>query len=104
MLATNKNNFQYLYVLAAISIFVLILAIMTYRSGALPVFSAGQSAASDSTTLSPAEVSAYSWNAIARFYEAQSGQASNVNALDLYHQSEWNSVRIPAFHYGPPGR
>lgn len=83
MLSTTKNKFQTLYVLAAISIFALILAIMTYQSGTLPAFSAGQPAAQDSAALSPAEASTYRWQAIADFYTNQAATA---------------------VQYGPPGR
>lgn len=117
MLSTTKNKFQNLYVLAAISIFVLILAIMIYRSGALPAFSVGQPAAQNLTTLSSDDVSAYRWEAMADFYAAPQAQipvtggeltilsAADVSARRWQAMADfYASQASTAVKYGPPGR
>jgi hypothetical protein len=117
MLSTTRNKFQYLYVLAAISIFALILAIMTFRSGALPAFSAAQPAAQNLTTLSATDVTAYRWQAMADFYAAQQaqipvtgGDLTTLSAADI-SAYRWQAMAdfytnqaATAVQYGPPGR
>jgi hypothetical protein len=46
------------------------------------------------------EADAARYTAMAKYFEAQNSQSG----VDIYHQSEWNAVQVPAFHYGPPGR
>lgn len=117
MLSTTKNKFQYLYVLSAISIFVLILAIMAFRSGTLPAFSAGQPSAQNLTALSAADITAYRWQAVADFYAASQAQipvtggdlttlsANEVSAYRWQAMADfYTSQTATAVQYGPPGR
>jgi len=75
MLSTSRIKLQNPYLLVAISILVLLVsAIVVYQSGVLPTISTGQPATRNLTTLSAADVSAYRWEAMAKFYAAQGVQ------------------------------
>jgi hypothetical protein len=113
MLSTsNKTKFQYQYLLVAVLILAMVSVIALYKSGILPAISIGQSSTQNLTTLSAADVLAYRWDAIARFYAGQESAAANlswparpdfsilnaktlipvtgnVDGLAVYHSSEW---------------
>jgi len=105
MLSTSRTKFQNPYLLVAITILVLVSAIVVYQSGVLPTISAGQPATQNLTTLSDADISAYRWDAMAQYYLSERGTfAAAQNGMDLYHQSERNAAQGFAIQYGPPGR
>ena len=115
MLYTSKTKVQYQYLLAAVALLVLVLAIMFYQSGALPVFSAGQSATQNLTTLSAADISAYRWEAMAKYYAAQGAQipvaGGNLTTLSADDISAYRWEAMAKFYAGqaapkinPPGR
>jgi hypothetical protein len=114
MLSTsNKTKFQYQYLLIAVLILALVSAIALFQFGNLPTIFVGQPATQNLTTLSPAEVSTYRWEAMAEFYAKQAAAANlswpsrpdfsilNAQAMipvtgsaegsAIYHQSEWTA-------------
>ena len=75
MLSTsNKTKFQYQYLLIAILILAIGSVIALYQSGVFPAISTGQSSTQNLTTLSAADVSAYRWEGMAKFYATQGSQ------------------------------
>ena len=127
MLSTsNKNKFQYQYLLIAVLIFAIVSVIALYQTGVLPKVSIGQSDTQSLTTLSPIEASTYRWEAMADFYAKQAAAgldysiinqpvavensltqyylsergtfAAFQNGMDIYHQSERNAAWASANH------
>ena len=114
MLSTSEKKLhRQPYLLIALAILVLLLAIATPFRRDIPTFSAGQ----DSTALSASDVSAYRWQAMAEFYSSQAGvipvTGENVAALSASDISAYRWQAMAAFYskqaasnvkYGPPGR
>jgi len=116
MLSTsNKTKFQYQYLLIAVLILAMVSAIVVSQSGVLPAISVGQPATQNLTTLSAADVSAYRWEAMAKFYAGQVPAVVNLSwpsrpdfsylntqaiipitgsaeGLAVYHLSEWGTT------------
>ncbi|HSG45263.1 MAG TPA: hypothetical protein VLA72_19120 [Anaerolineales bacterium] len=81
------------------SILILALALfMTYRSGVLPAFSAGQPATQNLTTLSTADISAYRWNAMAKFYAGQASATANLTTLSAADVSAYRWGAMANFY------
>ena len=106
MLSTsNKTKFQYQYLLIAVLILALVSVIALYQSGVLPTISVGQPVTQNLTTLSAADISAYRWEAMAKFYAGQASPAANLSWPARPDFSVLNeTVAMPAFHYTAPGR
>jgi hypothetical protein len=114
MLSTSEKKLhQQPYLMIAVSILVLLLAIAAPIGRDIPTFSAGQ----DSTALSASDVSAYRWQAMAAFYSSQAGvipvtgenfvtlSASDISAYRWQAMAAFYSKQAaPKVKYGPPGR
>ncbi len=105
MLSTsNKTKFQYQYLLIAVLILAIVSVIALYQSGVLPSISVGQPATQNLTTLSATDVSAYRWDAIARFYATQGAQIPvtrvNLTTLSAADVSAYRWDAIARFYAG----
>ena len=69
MLSTSQKKLANQYLLTALPILVLLLALMAPRWEAIPTFSAER----ELTRLSAADISAYRWQAMAKFYSTYQG-------------------------------
>jgi len=114
MLSTSENKLQQpRYLLIAVSILVLLLAVAAPRLGAIPSFSADE----DLTSLSASAVSAYRWNGMAKFYSSQqvhipvtgedltTRSAADISAYRWQAMAMFYIKQAPTtVKYGPPGR
>lgn len=115
MLSLSKNKLQQnQYVLiVVILILALLLAVAAYRWATVPALPAGQ----DSLRLSAAEITAYRWGEMSRFYSSQSVgipiTGENLTAFSAADASAYRWQAIARFYmkqesakikYGPPGR
>jgi hypothetical protein len=114
MLSTSEKKLhQHPYLLIALAILVLLLAIAAPFGRDIPTFSAGQ----NSTALSASDVSAYRWQAMAEFYSSQAGlvpvtgeNLATISAADI-SAYRWQAMAAfyskqaaPKVKYSPPGR
>jgi hypothetical protein len=113
MLSTSQKKHANQYLLIAVPILVLLLALMAPRWEAIPTFSAER----DLTKLSAADISAYRWQAMAKFYSTHQGNipvtgvdlttlsAADVSAYRWQAMAEFYAKQAQAkVRYGPPGR
>ncbi|MBN1453008.1 MAG: hypothetical protein JW963_18465 [Anaerolineales bacterium] len=104
MLSTSRTKLQNQYLLVAVAILVLVSAIVVYTSGVLPTISAGQPATQNLTTLSAADISAYRWDAMAKFYAAQGAQipvtGANLTTLSAADVSAYRWEAMAKFYAG----
>ena len=114
MLSTSANKVQQRpYLLIAISILVLLLAVSVPIWRGIPTFSGK----ADLTSLSASDVSAYRWQGMAKFYASQAagipvtGQdltslsAAEVSAYRWQGMAQfYRKLALTTVKYGPPGR
>ena len=101
MLSTsNKTKFQYQYLLIAVVLLAMVSVIALYQTGVLPTIPAGQSATQNLTTLSAADVSAYRWDAIAKFYESQRLPTGDLTLLSAADASAYRWDAVARFYAG----
>jgi hypothetical protein len=114
MLSTSANKVQQRpYLGIAISILVLLLAVSVPLWRGIPTFSGK----ADLSTLSASDVSAYRWEAMAKFYSSQAAgipfTGQNLTSLSAAEVSAYRWQGMAQFYrklelskvkYGPPGR
>jgi type II secretory pathway pseudopilin PulG len=113
MLSASQKKFQTQYLVIALAILGLLLALAAPRWEAIPTFSDKQ----DLTKLSAADVSAYRWQAMAAFYSAHEGtipvtgvdlttlSAADISAYRWQAMADFYAKQAqPKVRYGPPGR
>lgn len=114
MLSISRNKLQQQqYLLIAISILLVLLAIAAYSWAAAPALPKEQ----DSLRMSAADVTAYRWGEMSRFYSAYQAvipvTGANLTAFSAADISAYRWQAIARFYmnqesakvkYGPPGR